>query len=444
MAMGQGRRVALAVIALIATEALTTGCSDETGPLGPGRIFPAAPAPPDAGASDDDLIVETFDLGFADIGIRFDAGHDAGRPDSVPEACGEWEPIPPAPEAWARERFAIDAVWTGQEVVMWNQIHTPNTNTPRGVSYRPATGEWSALPAFDLLEGAPSIYPCIVWTGEEVLMYAAGWGELGITAALGQWTPGEDEWSSLPLQGAPEARSHASCSWTGEALVVYGGRNDETDRLQNGGLFHLASQEWRPIAEPPELDISFPESVWTGRDFVVHGWNARVLSNLGFAAYRPASDQWTSVLLPPELPWVRYHIVPTPRGFIGFGGWGGDSRIVSTAIEADLDSELVRALPAPPLAPRASTTVATWNDLVMVWGGIERSRFTAPRLSDGALFDHRLGTWAVLPTEGAPLGVFAPALAAIDDGFLVWGGSGASTVHRRGVHTGAIFRPCPR
>ena len=99
--------------------------------------------------------------------------------------------------------------------------------------------------------------------------------------------------SSRPLDQALDPgpltpRWRPIVTWTGEELIVYGGRQDDyPQRLTDGAIFDLATGVWRLMPEPPE-----------GTGSTVGGWveqNLVVLSDDATMAFDPHTMSWTRI-----------------------------------------------------------------------------------------------------------------------------------------------------
>ena len=65
------------------------------------------------------------------------------------------------------------------------------------------------------------------------------------------YDPVLDRWTALPASGAPTSRWTHTASWTGQAMVVWGGTHEdgaEVGFLASGAAFDVHSGAWRAIA----------------------------------------------------------------------------------------------------------------------------------------------------------------------------------------------------
>ncbi len=121
--------------------------------------------------------------------------------------------------------------------------------------------------------------------------------------------------------GPLASRFGPAAVWTGDEVLIWGGRNDE-GVLRDGAAFDPATRTWRVLSPTRFAARAWPVAVWTGTEMVVIGGvdsDDRSLS--GAAAYDPVSDTWREV----DLAWSA--ISP-------FSGavWTGEEVIVVGAI----------------------------------------------------------------------------------------------------------------
>lgn len=127
---------------------------------------------------------------------------------------------------FVREIDTPSVVWTGNEVIVWGVgLGIANQNEQRGAAWDPVSDTWREiagppLPAVDWGEWTPGGQDA-VWTGEEMIVWAGTLDDQprdNETRVLA-YQPDSDEWHiapSLPLgQGG-------TLIWTGDAVIVFG------------------------------------------------------------------------------------------------------------------------------------------------------------------------------------------------------------------------------
>ena len=188
------------------------------------------------------------------------------------------------------------AVWTGEEMILWGGETEGGLPLSDGAAYNPATDEWRPISNGSGL--APRMEPTVVWTGSEMIVFGGvdatqpGWLSFGDGA---RYNPFTDSWTPLPAAGAPRSRTGHTAVWTGERMIVWGGRDLPADSpLNDGAIYHPGSDSWAGIAPhgAPQAR-TLHTAVWTGTEMIVWGGDSSGnLLNTG-ARYNPATGIWT-------------------------------------------------------------------------------------------------------------------------------------------------------
>ena len=183
-------------------------------------------------------------------GFGPDGTHEVGGATYDP-AANEWSELPEAPIDVAA---GATAVWTGKEVIFWGGAE-PSRNVQRallgsGAAYDPADRSWRRLPESPL---TARTYHEAVWTGEEMIV----WG--GVTqccpidsvihdATAAAYDPETDTWRELADVPTP---------WSGDdgpaVSEMFGG---DMFVWRNGQLGHFAVDEnrWQALGSGPPDD----------------------------------------------------------------------------------------------------------------------------------------------------------------------------------------------
>lgn len=201
-----------------------------------------------------------------------------------------WAPLPTAEVLGARRGHTT--VWTGQTMLVFGGLGTTYLNT--GAAYSPDDFSWVPLATAD----APAARDghLGVWTGARMLVWG-GRNAAGLLADGGLYDPSARVWASVPTLNAPVGRAGAAGVWTGSQLIVWGGTGESGD-LGSGALLPLANGTvpgaWETLsaANAPSAR-SGHTAVWTGQRLLVWGGRSGdALRNDG-AAYDPESDAWS-------------------------------------------------------------------------------------------------------------------------------------------------------
>lgn len=114
--------------------------------------------------------------------------------------------------------------------------------------------------------------------------------------------PGPAEFRMRALPDSPlSAREDMASVWTGEELLIWGGRASGTN-ADDGAAYDPATRQWRRLAPSPLSGRSRHSAVWTGSEMILWGGTMRAggVGGLGDgAAYDPVSDSWRSIAAAP-------------------------------------------------------------------------------------------------------------------------------------------------
>lgn len=203
----------------------------------------------------------------------------------------------------------------------------------------------------------------IVWTGEELIV----WGGRSADGALADgaiYNPQSNEWRQLadgPLQG----RSDHVAVWTGEEMLIVGGQDVFASGtiLTDGAGYDPAANSWRQIgnadlASPAAAELQI-ESVWTGELLVL--WDRY---NDEVAAFDPATNAWTALASPGlkranvlgALRWTGTHLVAL----------AGDGRLEAATFSPAVDVTW-RPLPSIPYVDPFPSNSAVNTSGLIVW-----------------------------------------------------------------------------
>ena len=223
------------------------------------------------------------------------------------------------------------AVWTGTKMIVWGG-RDEDGQTNDGGRYDPVTDSWLSVS----LLGAPEAREdhTMVWTGKEMIVWG-GWNgndEARNYNLLGRrYDPATDTWTPIATAGQPQLREDHAAIWTGTEMFVWGGvvrdgTPPKRHRLGTGGRYDPATDTWRPITL-----VGAPSAredgvvVWTGDEMIVWGGRGDDDLALDAARYSPILDAWC--------PMASAGAPPVTHDAAGVwaGGalviWGGDSSV---------------------------------------------------------------------------------------------------------------------
>jgi len=269
-----------------------------------------------------------------------------------------------------------------------------------------------------------------VWTGSEMIVWGGEYyTATGSTVALGSGASYEVAgyaWTSLPTSGAPSARSGHFAVWSGNEMIVWGGRDVSSNVVWNGGRYRPSTKTWAAVTSTNAPSARYGHSVVsTGSEMIIWGGYTTGPNpdlNTG-ARYNPASNAWTATATA-GAPTARYlHCaVWTGTEMIVWGGSDSNGNKLFTGARYNPATNTWTAMTTTG-APSARTEFSTmWTGSEMIiWGG------TAPNtlVNDGGRYNPTTNTWTALPGSGAPSARGGSYVAWTGTEMVVWGGYGA-------------------
>jgi N-acetylneuraminic acid mutarotase len=336
------------------------------------------------------------------------------------------------------------AVWTGSEMIVWGGLDFSGPKSSGG-AYDPATDTWRTLSS----TGVPAARfgHTAVWTGTEMIVWG-GSDSQGALGTGGAYDPTTDRWRALSTSGAPERRTSHSATWTGVEMIVWGGQgvftppapNSVDKVLSDGFAYDPFADSWTPISATGTPPAARGHTVvWTGNRMIVWGGRdgfALALSTVNTGGvYGPVADVWsaTSTASAPAAR-VWHTAVWTGSRMIVWGGRTSAAPPVQSGARyaPSGDSWTATATLGAPSGRFDHTAVWTGSEMI-VWGGSG----AAGRLGDGAAYDPVGDTWRALPAGFTPTARSLHTAVWTGTAMIVWGG--ATSPADTYVNTGALL-----
>jgi len=143
-------------------------------------------------------------------------------------------------------RADCTTIWTGSEMIVWGGSKNPSPNPlGDGGIYNPASDSLSLDP-WRQIESLPDVPPrrgnAAVWMDEVMAVWGGLTGPPTTATSTGcALRPECGHWGLITESGAPIARESCSSVWTGQYMIIWGGRNGAGNVLDNG-------KRWQPPA----------------------------------------------------------------------------------------------------------------------------------------------------------------------------------------------------
>ncbi len=324
----------------------------------------------------------------------------------------------PAPSEWG------SAVWTGSEMIVWGgEDESSSLELNSGGLYDPALDQWQSM----TLAGAPEARRdhTAVWTGTQMVIwggqdYDLGWVPLNTG---GRYDPATDSWTGVSNTNAPQARSGHAAVWTGTMMLVWGGSG-----LNTGGAYDPHSDAWSPISTSgaPEAR-SGCSAVWTGREMIIWGgYDGSSYLQTG-RRYDPSNDQWFPVSTT-GAPSARenHTAVWTGTRMIVWGGEGGGDSNTGALYDPVDDKWQEMSTDGAPY-PRSDHTAVWTGEEMIVWGGLYNTVSTHICFESGGRYNPCSDTWKATSLAGAPAPRYCSNAVWTGTQMLIWGGSSWTT-----------------
>ena len=293
-------------------------------------------------------------------------------------ATNTWQAVPYIPNI-SNAIFGHSIVWTGTEMIVWGGVTEYEGLKPNGYRYNPNTNQWTAISTVNAPAARRNHFA--VWTGTEMIIWGGqnNQGEYFNTGA--RYNPANNTWTAMSTTNAPVGRTVTDgfqliqnpCVWTGTEFIFWGGMNDLSNALNDGGRYNPNSNTWTTMAVPAANTLTGRNGhslVWTGQDVIVWGGKDENLATLGDgAAYRPSNNSWFKIS-GTNAPAPRHGHAAAWTGtqmiIIG-GSGGGTGALYSRSGDAWSPMAPLNVIPTRSLGPYFNNTVWSGTELY-TWG----------------------------------------------------------------------------
>ena len=345
-----------------------------------------------------------------------------------------WTPIANANAPGPRQDHT--AVWTGDRMVVWGGLFgdiTGNQWLQTGARYDPVANAWQPTSTVNAPAGRQ--YHTAVWTGDSMIVWGGRISGLGqVLQTGGRYDPVGDLWTPMSTTGAPTARELHTAVWSGSEMLIWGGQDyiaGSPHVFGSGGRYDPVGDSWTPIAmagAPPARRSH--GAVWGGGVMVVWGGDAPGTYFGGGARYEPLSDSWLPISManapPPRTSFVS---VWTGTQMLVWAGYtsGGNYPASGGRYDPLRDVWAPTYWMNPPRARHAASSIWT-GSLLLVFGGLTVDE----PLTTGSRYDPLLDDWSPMTTVGVVRPrVFHTAVWSGSE-MLVWGGEPCPFPHDYG------------
>ena len=195
---------------------------------------------------------------------------------------GQYDPIT---DSWSETggsgvpnpRDSHSAVWTGTEMIVWGGYWaTIHLNT--GGRYNPVTGIWTSTSVTNV--PTPRSSNTAVWTGNEMIIWGGSDGTSYLNTG-GRYNPSMDAWTATNTADAPTGRLGHTAVWNDSDMIIWGGQastDPPTITFNTGGRYNPGTDSWTAtnLTGVPAAR-SLHTAIWTGDEMIV--WGGRLVSS---------------------------------------------------------------------------------------------------------------------------------------------------------------------
>lgn len=291
---------------------------------------------------------------------------------------------------------------------------------------------WVPLPS----SGAPTARNAhtAVWTGDVMIVWGGRTGAGMETNSGHAYDPATNTWTTISSSGAPSARHSHDAVWTGDRMIVWGGVSGGAFQV-NGGIYDPASNTWSgmAVAGAPSARIE-AGTVWSGEEMIV--WGGRTAGNAALgtgARYNVSTNTWAAMSNSnAPLPRLRHCAAwvngnGTHKRYIAWGGFNlSDWFDHGGEYNPANNSWQATAEVGNPPKFRESMACTEIGKILFIWGGWDGGNY----FNDGRLYDHAAPTqsWYFMKQENVPdkRSNTVTLYLGGNNRFFVWGGCGGS------------------
>ena len=304
----------------------------------------------------------------------------------------------------------------------WRDKDTDDKTTVSGSSSGVPLGQWTAITTTNA--PSPRVSYSVVWTGNEMIIWGGrAPGPVFFNTGF-KYNPISDTWTTITTDGAPVSRTSPSAVWTGSEMIIWGGYilSGGFYRYNDGSKYNPLLDTWTTITtDGAPVSRSGHSAIWTGNEMII--WGGYGQPGLGIpdtdlydgAKYNPISDTWTTITTD-GAPVSRsgHSAVWTGQEMIICGVYPGGYLDSGKRYNPISDTWIaITSTNAPALI--SGSTVWTGSEMI-VWGNADGSK--------GAKYNPVSDTWTSVTTNGAPQYRTNHSAVWTGNEMIIWGGSG--------------------
>lgn len=300
--------------------------------------------------------------------------------------------------------------------------------------------EWEKI----AMEGAPAARTqhSAVWTdgsletaksGKQFINSMIVWGGIASVNSTGSsrdpinsgaaYNVDEERWTAISSTGAPSARYGHDAIWTGEKMIVWGGRTSDNTYQDNGGVWDAKTDSWQLIQLPFRLSSPSPMrsvthiqtlTLISEKEALIYGgWaeddeGRKVVGGIYNFAEKDPAKQWKLIYEDNATLKTGGHSAT----FVGknkvffFGGFDAERKKTNeTAIYDFKANTWEKVAVDPAITPREGHTAVYSSHGVIIFGRVRKPSGVGHLHGTGAFYDihsKKANKWTLIVAQSAP------------------------------------------
>ena len=303
--------------------------------------------------------------------------------------------------------------WVDPEMFVW----CGRFQDAQGHRYNPSTDQWSPMsnPGFELGTGSNNE---ILWTGEELIVWGGRMPPQYISNG-GRYNPATDTWQAMTSTMSPYPRVAHKALWTGAEMIVFG-----SGLARTGGRYYPETDTWLSTALSNSACSNSPTLLWTGLEMIVWDISSRFPTdcNVGNASlsglYDPVNNNWGRISEVNQPQIEESEAVWTGEYMLAWGKPLSGSSMQGGRYDPELNTwQSISEMNAPPVRTGFGS-VWTGEDM-LIWGGCNGINC----FNDGAFYNLENDSWTLFTGTNAPSIRTDFSTVWTGSELLIWGGS---------------------
>ena len=334
-------------------------------------------------------------------------------------------------------------LWTGTELLVWG-----GNGANDGYRYNPTTNSWTTISATNA--PVPRNFYLSILTGIELIIWGGNDASTNLGLSTGaRYNLASNTWTALNITNAPAYLSGANCTFTNNAMYVYGGTSNNvySNKMHKYDLITNVWTQNTPVGTTVPLRTA--ASMLSHNGFIyMYGGNYTQYSVTQFLSdgyvYNTATNSW-SVNVGMGIPnYVNSTSFQVGNKVYSFGGVAGAANNYTYSNEVGvknitaLNPAYIKLGNASIAARFGSYVDSLPGNRLIFWGGFTFSGANYSPFADGIIFNTSINTFGDISSDGAPPASLKGSTKSISGKFVIWNMASAANIP---INKGFIYTP---